>query len=115
MKPQSKITQILSTHSPSGAFVLITLCEDGSIWDYYKENWSCILEAPTPPKSDLPVMGKSYRSKYDSDIISTPVRIEQVTKERVIFAECDDSLDLDLFFDCYEPIPQEPKGGANDK
>lgn len=39
-KPTSKIIQISATRCPDGVPVLYALCEDGSVWGYYKGEWS---------------------------------------------------------------------------
>ena len=44
LKPTSKVIQI-STTTLRETDLLTVLCEDGAIWEKYRGEWRCILEA----------------------------------------------------------------------
>jgi ankyrin repeat protein len=44
--PTSKVIQITTTEKLNDV-ITTALCQDGSIWKYYNQKWSCILEAPS--------------------------------------------------------------------
>ena len=103
-KPSSKVIQIVSLQGQ-----LTALCEDGSIWEAYETSngkvglqgceWSCILEAPTQPKSDLPEVG----SRWERD---GRICVVQEFATRVFFENGDWAM-LEPFHKLYKPIPTQ--------
>lgn len=55
-KPTSKAISV-STADRNDSFITTIVCEDGSIWNHFKDCgddcWNCILKATSQPKNDL--------------------------------------------------------------
>jgi hypothetical protein len=104
-KPSSKAISV-ATGEQNDYFTTTIACEDGSVWEHIYDGgdsfWTCILEAPTQPKSDLPEVGSRWRGTYHEG----EVEIEKVEDGRV-HPKGYSSINLKSFLNNYEPIPTQ--------
>jgi hypothetical protein len=107
LKPTSKVMQISSHFINDGDLVLIAVCQDGSIWELFQNNWDCILEAPRPTAPAIPIPG-SWWKKGKEKVQVCKVYLEgPYLKKMISFNDekgCGFKEDLETFLKLYKSL-----------